>query len=223
MGNFDNLTYVYLVRHSPVDAPVNTCYGASDLGCEPQAFLNAVARISALLPAHCQFISSPLVRCSTLAAALAAPRAATVRLDPRWQERNCGAWENKNWDDVPRHELDAWATDFMDYAAPSAESVRTMQHRVLAAWAEVCTEIMASQTESQAGSQTKSGTGSQKTSKFKNWVILSHAGPIQLLLKHLQGHTTGTVLTPPASITRLELRCPLDQNIGFELVEMSQL
>jgi alpha-ribazole phosphatase len=47
-------------------------------------------------------------------------------------EKHFGAWEGKYWDDIARHEIDAWAADVMDYAPPGGESARQLMRRVQA-------------------------------------------------------------------------------------------
>ena len=48
-------------------------------------------------------------------------------------EMNFGRWEGKPWDDVPRNELDLWASDFHRAKPHGGESVADMQRRVSAA------------------------------------------------------------------------------------------
>ena len=168
------LRQVFLIRHPKPDIAPGICYGSSDIQPIPEALQAAYLRLDNILPAHAQIISSPLTRCAQLASLLS-QTTRTCTFDPRLAERCCGAWELQTWDQVlpwqhaqhqqvPRAELDAWAADFMDYAAPGAESVRHMQARVLAGWADY------------------SGP-----SELPTRVLITHAGPIQVLLAHLTG------------------------------------
>lgn len=157
------LRQVFLIRHPKPDIAPGICYGSSDIQPIPAALQAAYSRLDGLLPANAQIISSPLARCAQLASRLS-QTTRTCTFDPRLAERCCGAWELQTWEQVPRAELDAWAADFMDYAAVGAESVRHMQARVLAAWAD-CSQQPALPTP----------------------VLITHAGPIQVLLAHLTG------------------------------------
>ena len=155
---------VLLIRHPKPEITAGICYGSSDIAAEPVALSSAFAWLDHYLPEDAQIISSPLARCAQLAAQLCLRGQRTLKLDARLAKRCCGAWELEPWNSIARHEIDAWAEDFMDYAAPAAETVRQLQTRVLAAW-----ESQQAHTQSQTR------------------VLLTHAGPIQVLLAHLTG------------------------------------
>lgn len=159
---------VLLIRHPTPDIASGICYGSSDIPVQAEALISAFAWLDRYLPDGAEIIASPLSRCAQLAAQLHRHGQRTLKLDARLAERCCGAWELKSWDCIPRAEIDAWAANFMDYAAPGAESVRQLQTRVLAAWQSY---------QAQSDSQTR--------------VLLTHAGPIQVLLAHLTGATLG--------------------------------
>jgi alpha-ribazole phosphatase len=159
---------VLLIRHPKPEIASGICYGSSDIPAQSEALSAAFAWLDPYLPEAAEIIASPLSRCAQLAAQLCLHGRRTLKLDARLAERCCGAWELQSWDCIPRAEIDAWATNFMDYAAPGAESVRQLQTRVLAAW-----ESFQAQTESQTR------------------VLLTHAGPIQVLLAHLTGAKLG--------------------------------
>ena len=157
---------ILLIRHPKPKIASGICYGSSDIAAEPLALSSAFAWLDHYLPENAQIISSPLSRCAQLAAQLCLRGQRTLKLDARLAERCCGAWELQPWSSIARHEIDAWAQDFMDYAASGAETVRQLQTRVLAAWASQ---------QAHTQSQTKA--------------LLTHAGPIQILLAHLTGVT----------------------------------
>ena len=157
---------VLLIRHPKPAITAGICYGSSDIPAQTEALSAAFAWLDRYLPEDAEIISSPLSRCAQLAAQLCLGGQRTLKLDARLAERCCGAWELQSWDCIPRAEIDAWAINFMDYAAPGAESVRQLQTRVLAAWASQ---------QAHTRSQTKA--------------LLTHAGPIQILLAHLTGVT----------------------------------
>lgn len=126
---------LWLLRHAPVVAPAGLCYGATDLEAEAQATLDAAARIAPLLPEGIALRSSPLRRCATLAAAIAALRPdLRVQHDARIAEMHFGAWEGRPWSSIPREEFERWTADFADaVASPGGESVRTFMNRVATA------------------------------------------------------------------------------------------
>lgn len=145
---------LHLVRHpKPVIEP-GICYGRLDVAPENA---DAVAvRLIAELPLGLPVWSSPLRRCRELAALLhPAPS-----LDERLVEMSFGRWEGRNWDDVPRPELDAWAADVAGYAPPGGESPLMLQQRAL---------------DFVAGLEVPEA------------VVVTHAGVIRVLLAHWQG------------------------------------
>lgn len=158
------LRQVFLIRHPKPDIAPGICYGSSDVEPKTAALQTAFLWLDGLLPKDAQIFSSPLTRCARLASLLQTTKARTCKLDPRIAERCCGEWELQPWDQVPRAQLDAWVADFMDYYAPGAESVRQMQARVLAAWHEY-----------------------MQNADQQVTVLITHAGPIQVLLAHVTG------------------------------------
>jgi alpha-ribazole phosphatase len=108
-----------------------------------------------------RLVSSPLQRCQKLAEALSDTLCDHLRwpltTEDRLQEIYFGDWEGKAWNDIPRHEIDAWAADVAAYVPPGGESVRQLRERVLS-WLN---EIEAS-TES--------------------CIVVTHAGVIRVLL-----------------------------------------
>ena len=165
---------IYLLRHTPAQIAANHCYGASDIPSEPAGLHNALPWLHAQLPIEACFVVSPLRRCAALAQALNA-QAPTRQLyfEPRFTERDCGVWEGQNWDQISPDEVNAWGSDFSHYAAPRAESVQQLQARVLSGFA-----------------------AAQELAGSRKLVIVSHAGPIQILCAQLRG----TALQTEASI-----------------------
>ena len=58
-------------------------------------------------------MSSPLGRCRALAELIGSAFHLQPAYDRRLQEMDFGAWEGRDWNDIPRTELDAWAADFL--------------------------------------------------------------------------------------------------------------
>jgi len=128
---------LWMQRHAPVLCAPGLCYGASDLPADPAGTAAAAARIAAELPAGAALWTSPRVRCTALAEAVAhlRPDLGAAQVDPRLAEMDFGAWEGRPWSAVPRGEFDAWMVDF-DEARPGThgESTRSFLQRVAAAW-----------------------------------------------------------------------------------------
>ena len=76
-----------LVRHPKPLCEKGICYGRLDLGCQPQALLEAVHRLGKLVPAARVF-ASPAKRARDLAALLSAD----IVVDDRLQELDFGDW-----------------------------------------------------------------------------------------------------------------------------------
>jgi alpha-ribazole phosphatase len=166
---------LHLIRHpKPCIAP-GICYGRLDMSAENPAAVADVLRLE--YPSGLPLWSSPLRRCRELAECLHTE----PRFDERLAEMNFGTWEGRAWDDIPRNQLDAWATDVAGYEPPNGESARALQHRAL--------EFVA-------------------TLNVPEAVIVTHAGVIRTLLAHWQGlppeHWTELVF-PYASRTRVEV------------------
>jgi len=128
---------LWMQRHAPVLCAPGLCYGASDLSADPAHTAEAAARIAAALPAGVALWTSPRVRCTVLAEAVARlrPDLGAVRTDARLAEMDFGAWEGRPWSAIARSEFDAWLADFAD-ARPGGhgESTRAFMQRVAAAW-----------------------------------------------------------------------------------------
>lgn len=145
---------LHLIRHPRPVVEAGICYGQLDLEAENSQ--TVAARLLAELPAGLPLWSSPLRRCAELAAAL---HPAPV-FDERLVEMSFGAWEGRRWDDIPRQEIDAWASDVAGYVVPDGESALDLQRRAL--------DFVAGLNVPEA-------------------VIVTHAGVIRVLLAHWQG------------------------------------
>jgi len=150
---------VHLIRHPRTVASRGTCYGSLDLEADPQHLAADTARLAPAIPPNARFIASPQRRARALAEALAGGPVAT---DARIVEMNFGAWEGRQWDDLPREEIDAWAANVAGYAPPGGESVEAMAVRVLDWWQGI--EI-----------------------EDTPLVVVSHGGPLRLIAAHVTG------------------------------------
>jgi alpha-ribazole phosphatase len=99
-----------LMRHPAVAVDQGVCYGHSDV---------------ALV-----LLSSPLLRCATVAAAMAGDFGCAHSVDERLKEMNFGSWEQQRWDAIDRALLDEWAANFDHARAHGGESVAQFVARV---------------------------------------------------------------------------------------------
>jgi alpha-ribazole phosphatase len=122
---------LYLIRHTRPDIEPGICYGQLDMDVA-DGFEEEANHVLNCLPELELVIASPLLRTHRLGEFLAQEQRCELRSDARLMEKHFGAWEGKYWDDIARHEIDAWAADVMDYAPPGGESARQLMRRVQA-------------------------------------------------------------------------------------------
>ncbi len=75
-------------------------------------------------------ISSPAMRCATLAQRLAIKYSCQHKVMPGLREMDFGQWEGSRWDDIPRTSLDAWSRDMLNFEPPGGESALALVERV---------------------------------------------------------------------------------------------
>lgn len=149
---------VFLIRHPRPAVANDVCYGATDLELIEDA-RDCATRLRPRLPTHVPLFSSPLRRCRGLADALHPAPA----YDARLREMDFGAWELRNWSQIPRAELDAWAASPMTYVPPGGESVEAVRARV-------------------------TGFLDERLSKGdEGFVVVSHAGIMRIIVGRLRG------------------------------------
>ncbi len=118
---------IYLVRHTSPDVDKGVCYGQSDIGVK-QSFYDEAGVIRDLLPLQADYVySSPLLRCKKLASYLF-PQTDII-FDEALKEINCGQWEMKMWDNIPKNEIDPWMQDFVRVCIPDGESYTDLYER----------------------------------------------------------------------------------------------
>ncbi|MDO8206433.1 MAG: histidine phosphatase family protein, partial [Gallionella sp.] len=122
---------LYLIRHTRPDIAPGLCYGQLDVGLSG-SFAEEANAVLNWLPPLDLIISSPLLRTRKLAEFLALERHCELGSDARLMEKNFGVWEGRAWDDIARHEIDAWASDVMSYAPTGGESAQQVMLRVQA-------------------------------------------------------------------------------------------
>ncbi|HTC15553.1 MAG TPA: histidine phosphatase family protein [Steroidobacteraceae bacterium] len=115
---------IYLIRHAEGCGVDGLCYGRQDIAVAAAATAAAARDVRTRIPAavlhSAPIYTSPLSRCTQLARELAAARAPIVAAE--LIELDFGSWEGRQWHDLPRSELDAWADDVWGYRAGGGES-----------------------------------------------------------------------------------------------------
>ncbi|MCL2339408.1 MAG: histidine phosphatase family protein, partial [Actinomycetia bacterium] len=117
-----------VIRHPEPLGSQGVCYGQSDLSVDPAVLELIASRLRQQLAGSKVdlWLSSPLQRCSQLAARLDPG----YQTDPRLLEMNFGDWEGQRWDDIDRTDLDTWSADYINAAPPGGESFMALQQRV---------------------------------------------------------------------------------------------
>ncbi|ASV96927.1 alpha-ribazole phosphatase [Paraburkholderia aromaticivorans] len=127
---------IVLIRHPAVALDAGVCYGHSDVALAEDAEVSSAAlalKLATLqVPAPRVLMSSPLKRCSALAAEMANDFGCVISHDDRLMEMNFGAWEAQRWDAIDRELLDDWAANFEHARAHGGESVAQFVARVRA-------------------------------------------------------------------------------------------
>lgn len=151
---------VYLIRHTTPAVAKGICYGQTDLDVT-ETFEAEARVIEGVLPGGFEGIySSPLRRCSFLAARLFPSYAVSHHDD--LMEIHCGEWEMKAWDDIPKELIDPWMKDFVNIRTPGGESYLDLHDRVTRRFSAVA------------------GGGSAVA-------IVAHGGVIRSILSHITG------------------------------------
>lgn len=179
---------IYLVRHTAPDIAKGTCYGQADIGVK-ESFLEEAAVIREHLPADVDSIySSPLKRCQLLASHLFEEQ--TIHYRDNLKEINCGAWELKLWDEIPKQEIDPWMDDLLHVRMPGGESYTDVFERVAACFDQIVDEH---RVKAEPGTK----PGSAKA------VIVAHGGVIRSILSYV----TQTPLADSFKVFSLHYGC----------------
>jgi alpha-ribazole phosphatase len=163
-----------LVRHLPPVIEPGICYGHLDIPMRPGGASELARSVAGQMSeGPVRVWTSPAIRCRPLARLIAESLSAPLSADPRLLELDFGDWEGKPWDDVPRAELDRWAADPAAFRAPGGESGTQLIQRVRAFHQELCRE-------------------------GQDCVVVSHGGPLKVLISLLRGEPVDLLATPPA-------------------------
>jgi alpha-ribazole phosphatase len=157
-----------LIRHPTPLIGPGVCYGRLDIAVAPEE----IARLAAdpALPGAKIVWSSPAIRCLRLAEAIAATLAVPLRVDHRIWEVDFGTWEGQEWSAIDRDALDRWAADPLNVAPPGGETGAALIARVQNFRAEM----------------------------QQDCVVVSHGGPLKVLLALLRHTEVDLHAHPPA-------------------------
>jgi len=120
---------IYLIRHTTPDIETGTCYGQTDLDTV-KSFKDEAEIIARYLPGHIQHVfSSPLQRCRKLTDFLFPGH--SIEFKDNLKEIDCGDWELKKWNDIPKEILNPWMKEFVNSPFPNGESYIQFYQRVI--------------------------------------------------------------------------------------------
>ena len=168
----DEVTHLHLLRHGAVDTGGRRrAYGytdapLSDVGVQQGQALVDFAGTRLPLPAG--VLSSDLQRCRAIAEPLAARLGVPLQVLPALREQDRGAWEWQTWEALTLHHeatVRAYWPDYVGTRPPGGESLRDLDVRVGAWWAEALPDLWG-----------------------KRWVVVGHIGVIRCLLCRLLDH-----------------------------------
>jgi len=145
-----------LIRHPKTVVANGVCYGSTDVEPDPERLASDAARIASALPPDARLVCSPQQRAALLAAHFGEPEH-----DPRLVEMDFGAWEMRRWDDLPRAEIDGWATDMLGYRPPGGETLGEVAARTIDWW--------------------------EGQPRDRDIVAVAHGGPWRVLAAHMLG------------------------------------
>jgi alpha-ribazole phosphatase len=110
---------IYLIRHTKPAVARGVCYGQADIDVV-ETFIDEAQKIKPFIPTNIEVIySSPLQRCRKLAEQLFTQ---PIHLQHELKEIHCGEWELREWDAIPKQELQPWMDDFVEVRIPGGES-----------------------------------------------------------------------------------------------------
>jgi len=120
-----------------------------------------------------KIISSPLLRCSDFASYLSKQLNIPIAFDKRLQEMNFGDWEGLSAEQINQqtpYELAQFWNDPVRYPPPNGEHLLSMQQRIIGAWNEII-------------------------SYNKDTLVITHGGPIRIILCHINKIPLNKVLS----------------------------
>jgi alpha-ribazole phosphatase len=183
---------IYLVRHTTPAVEKGVCYGQANLDVT-ESFHSEAAIIRQHLPENATAVySSPLMRCKILAAHLYGGH--PIHLKDELMEINCGNWELKVWDEIPKHEIDPWMKDLLNVRIPAGESYTDVYERVKECFNKI---VQLHQSDNSGGQLLMEPTDITRA------VIVAHGGVIRSILSHI----TDTPLVDSFKVFTLHYGC----------------
>lgn len=158
------VTYIDLLRHGETGNGLRFC-GSTDHALTEAGWQQMWSRVEQTSTHWQHIITSPLLRCTQFAQALADRCAIPLIQDARIQEIHFGKWEGCTAAELMQTDAGALARFWrnpLDNPPPQAEHVLDFQARVLAAWQDIHTQF--------AG---------------QNILLVTHSGVMRVLLCHL--------------------------------------
>lgn len=163
------MSHVYFIRHAATDMAGTFC-GHSDPDVNPLGATQIVDLVSSLSTKPIAMVySSDLKRARTTATAIATEKSIPCELRPMLREIYFGQWEGLTWEEVERADPDysrQWLDNFPNLPAPSGEDFQAFEDRVL-----------------------KEVTQLLQENNHRSIAVVSHAGVLRIVLKHLFGYS----------------------------------
>ncbi len=157
-----------MVRHTSVAVPPGVCYGRTDVPLRDTFAAEAEAVRRQLAGVDFDTVwSSPLSRCTRLAAACGYPEA---RLDDRLRELHFGEWEGQRFDEIRDPQLKIWYADYLHARPTGGETFDEQCARV----ADFLNELRVAGSPPVEG-WTRSGRGGSPSPAHKA-LIFTHGG-----------------------------------------------
>lgn len=164
---------ITLVRHTSVDVPKGICYGKTDVPLA-STFQSEMEKIRQTIDvkAFDQIFSSPLGRCTRLAAGLAGERIVTI--DERLGELDFGDWEMIEWNVMfLSQEGKLWFADYVNTRCPNGESFADQITRMRSFLSEI------------------------RAADYSNVLAFTHAGCLRALMCLVHGKTPEEAFNSP--------------------------
>jgi alpha-ribazole phosphatase len=131
---------LWLLRHAQVLVDAGTCYGSTNVDCDPEATDTAAKSFAPNPSLGSTLWTSPSIRACKLAQALSSlrPDLQGPSTDNRLQEMDFGQWEMQPWESIPRVAIDEWADEFPHHRFGGKECVQDVLDRVADALSNAC-------------------------------------------------------------------------------------
>jgi alpha-ribazole phosphatase len=166
---------IALVRHPAALIAPGLCYGRTDIPLRTESIAALPEMAGRLAGFAAQAVwSSPAARCVVTSEFIARDREVRPCVDARLLELDFGTWEGRNWDAVPRDELDRWADDPLVFAPPGGETGAALIARVKAFHRDLL-------------------------ARARDCIVVSHGGPLKVLSALLL-NTPIDLLAPPPGL-----------------------